>query len=54
MNYTEADLTGSAGCDATQLTEGSKFRATYDILYIKSGETISHTGSGSIQVRMEA
>jgi hypothetical protein len=40
-----------AGCNA--LSTGNKFKATYDITYIKSGESVSHTGSGSIQVRVE-
>jgi hypothetical protein len=39
------------GCAA--LTDGNKFKATYDITYIKAGETIDHTGSGSVQVRVE-
>ena len=41
-----------AGCAA--LEDGNKFKATYEITYTKAGETVSHTGSGSIQVRVEA
>lgn len=51
LNWTSANLVTNGGCVA--LSDGNKFKATYDITYIKSGETISHTGSGSIQVRVE-
>jgi len=46
-----ADLTAS-GC--TALSEGARFKGTYDIVYTKEGETVSHAGSGTIQVRTEA
>lgn len=51
VNATSAML-ATAGC--TAVSEGSKFRGTYDITYTKSGESVSHTGTGSIQVRAEA
>jgi hypothetical protein len=35
-------------------SNGDKFKATYEIVYVKSGETVTHTGTGSIQVRVEA
>jgi hypothetical protein len=49
LSWAAADL--PTGCSA--LTAGNKFKGTYDITYMKSGETVSHTGSGSIQVRVE-
>ncbi len=54
-NTVNATLGGGSlpsGCQA--LTAGNKFRATYAITYTKSGESVSHTGSGSIQARVEA
>ena len=51
FSLTPAEL-ATAGC--TGVTQGSKFKATYIILYTKTGETQSHTGSGSVQVKVEA
>ena len=35
------------------LSPGNRFRGTYDITYVRATETVSHTGSGNIQVRVE-
>ncbi len=45
---------GSLPTGCGPLGNGNRFRATYDITYVKSGESVSHTGSGSIQARVEA
>jgi hypothetical protein len=39
------------GCAA--LSTGNKFKATYNLTYVKSGETVSHATTGSIQARVE-
>ncbi len=51
LSWDAATVGGLTGCAA--LSDGNKFKATYDITYIKAGETIDHTGSGSVQVRVE-
>ena len=51
MLWTDTTVEALNGC--SDLDDGNKFKATYDISYTKSGETISHVGSGSIQVRVE-
>lgn len=35
------------------LQAGDKFQGDFDIVYIKSGETVSHTTTGSIQAKVE-
>ncbi len=42
---------GLAGC--TPLSEGNRFKASYEIVYQKESESVTHSGSGSIQVRTE-
>ncbi len=43
---------GENGC--APLSEGDRFKGTYVVTYQKEGEGTTHTGSGSIQVRVEA
>jgi hypothetical protein len=50
LTWDSADL--PAGCAAVE--DGNRFKATYDITYRKSGESVDHTGTGSIQVRVES
>jgi len=40
-------------CDDLSLTVGDKFKADVDVVYYKSGETLSHTASGSITASVE-
>ena len=41
----------NTGCG--NIATGNKFKGTYNMTYTKSGETVSHTSTGSIQVRVE-
>lgn len=58
LQWTAAAL--PAGCGQTpvgvgaDLVDGARLRGTYTITYIRSSETVDHTGTGSIQVRVEA
>lgn len=52
VTWSSANLT-AASCGATPLVSGSKFKATYVMFYTKSGESVSHTATGSIQARVE-
>lgn len=51
--WTADAIDTEAGCGGAW-SAGDRFRATYDILYQREGETVTHLGSGSLQVRAEA
>lgn len=55
LSWTGATLQSAncGGVSGSALQAGNKFKATYLLNYTKSGETVSHTATGSIQARIE-
>jgi len=53
FGWGETQLDAAAEADCGTWNTGDRFKATYDIRYIREGESTVHVGSGSIQVRAE-